>query len=545
MEGKAALMVESSRLGQQIDELESNLASLEAAIRDIPRKAQQDKEVFVQRARKEFEAKNQADCQAIEEATVTRRESVEELIDSFPGMEAREIAGRFEIRELEDHLMTVYPPDLIADYVCLNPIEIADDTEAYTLYTSVEGMVAGLQRGNISASIFSALSNMMNKAADIPEVGMKAGLIVFGFILLTLFISPFTLLTVFSILGITSAVHGAFVRRLLRRLYSVKLYLNESYDEDVFVEDKGDILASVDSFFDEVKAEALEEIASRVFSVDDNDLQEIDKAAELETTRLQSQMDLKKQQLETCRQGLAKVLEQLDELAEADKKRAEAARQEYLGSIQWKDEWMSQMFVEVTSENQIKGFNYAKGNSLYYGRDIEKLKQFSRLIMAQTLLHMSPNIVSNIVLDYKYNGGSLTQFSRVAQRCCKLCFSDADIEKQESSITLRIRTRTNNILSTCESIEAYNEIMAQYNSPGEYYVVVHVFGISKLTTQFVNNILNGPRVGVFYKFYLTSDELVELKSVFPLDSMIDFFEVMENPIPRHPRQVRRLFDVDT
>lgn len=537
-------MVESSRMGQQIDQLESTLSSLEAAIRNVPSKAQQDKAAYTENAKKQFEEKNKADIQAIEDAAVAKRKSVEELIDSFPGMEARDIAGRFEIRELEDHLMTVYPPDLIADYICLNPIEISDDSEAYTLYTSVEGMVAGLQRGNMSAAIFSALSNMMNKAADIPEVGVKAGIIVFGAVLLMLFLSPFVLMTTFSVLGIASGIHGAFVRRLLRRLYSVKLYLNESYDEDVFAEDKGDILASADNFFAEVKEEAIEAVNVRVFSVDKEALAEIDKAAELETTRLQSQMDLKKQELETCRQALAKVLEQLEELEEADKKRAESARQEYLGSIQWKDEWMSQMFVEVTAENQIKGFHYSRGNSLYYSKDIEKLKQFSRLIMVQTLLHMSPNIVSNVVLDYKYNGGSLTQFSRVADRCCKLCFSDADLEKQESSLTIRIRTRTNNILSTCESIEAYNEIMAQYNSPGEYYIVVHVFGLSKMSSQFLNNIVNGPRVGIFYKFYLTVDELIALKGSLPLDSMEDFFEVLENPIPRHLRQVQRLLESD-
>lgn len=544
MEGKAALMVESQRLGMRVDALEKEVSQLQTDLSKVPLTLQSQKASAISVAQGDFVNKKSADLEKIEQVVACKRSQVVELIDSFPDMDTKEIAGRFEIRDLEDHLMEVYPPDLIADYVCLNPIPVSDDAEAYKLYSSVEGMVAGLSQRNVAATVFKFLSDLLEQASEVPSVGIKAGLIMFALFAGLLVFSPFLFIVLFTSLGLLSGGHGLFVHKLLRRLYSVKLYIQDNYDVDAFMEDKGDILRSVDDFLHTAKEEALGIVNARQFDPSSVDTSGIEKTADLETIRLKAAIDIKNKELETVRQGLASVLEQLEALQKEDAAKAEKARTEALTEITWKNEWMNTVFLEVTPEKQVKVFKYAKGNSIYYGADIEQLKNLSRLIVIQSVLHMHPDISSNIVLDYKYNGGTLTQFSIMPARCLKLAYSENDLQSQEDSILRKIRARTNNVLSSSESIEEYNNLMHEYGSAGEYYLTVHIFGLEKCSVQLRNNIVNGPRVGVYYKLYLTQEELIELGEDLPISSFQDFYEVRENPMPRLVGQVKRLWDGD-
>lgn len=535
-------MVESQKLGEAIGKIQEKIDRIDTELSQIPIKLQKDKAELRSKALESFNSKKGARLTAIKDAVTKKRAEVDALLDTFPDLDSKEFAGRYEIKDLEEHLMEVYPPGLIQDYMCMNPITFEEDKEAYRVYASVEESIIGMQQGNLSGSVFTTLSDILNQAADQPQVGMKVALfVVIGFVGLLL-LSPFLFLTLFAFLGIGSAIQGVAVQRALRKLYSVKLYLNNSYDEDIFRRDKADIMESVDEYMEEAQQSYTDIVSAMQFKFDESELLALEKAAALEERRLNSAKDLANQELASAQQKLEVLIKKLEDIAEQEKKRAEIARKTFMGEVAWKNEWLENIFLEVTPENKVRVMPFSKGNSLYYSKDADFLQTLSRLTLFQCMIQMHPNLVSNYVLDYKYNGGELIQFVSVPQRIVKIAYTEDDIGKNSESISNDIRSRTNNILGTCQTIEEYNALMAEYGSTGEYYVLVHIFGLDSLSSQLLSNIRNGPRVGYFYKFYLTLDELAELKEDFPFNAMTDIYEVRDNPTPRSLGAVQRVLN---
>lgn len=535
-------MLESQKAGEAIGVLQQKIADIDAELAKIPLDLQKKKAEARATALDTFNKKKATRLNAINAAVEKKRVAVDELLDTFPDLETKEFAGRYEVRDLEDHLMEVYPPHLIQEYMCMNPISFNDDKEAYRVYSSVEETIIGMQQGNFSGSVFTTLSDILNQAADQPQVGMKVALFVVIGVGAMLFFSPFLFLTLFTALGVGSALQGIHVRQALRKLYSVKLYLNNAYDEDIFRENKEEIMHSVDDFLEEARQSYTDIVSQMQFQFDESILADLDKQADVERKRLTSAKDLKNQELIAKQKELESLIAQLEKLEEEEKKRAEVARKTFMGDVTWKKEWLDHIFLEVTPSNKVKVMPFSKGNSLYYSKDVDALKTLSRLIVFQCMIHMHPNLVSEYVLDYKYNGGELIQFVSVPDRIIKIAYTDDDIEKNSNSINNDIRARTNNILGSCQSIEEYNKLMAEYGSSGEYYVLVHVFGLEGMSAVLQSNIRNGPRVGYFYKFYLTVEELQALSDVFPLNAMTDIYEVLDNPTPRSAGAVQRILN---
>lgn len=533
-------MVASAKVGEEIENIQKKIEDINRELGLVPGRCQQEQATLRTTMQEDFIRRNATQLAKIKKACADKKAAASELLDSFPDLDRQEFAGRYEIKDLEEHLMSVYPPGLVEDYICMNPIEFEDEREAYQVYSNVENTIVGLKQGNMVGAVFQGLSDLLNNAADQPQVGMKVAIGAILFLVGGLVLSPFLFLTAFAGLGLFSAVQGARVRGALRQLFSVKLFLNDAYDEDIFAEDKEDIMNMVEAFLDDAEEEYIQVVQDRVFEFNPALLEPIKRKYDLETQRLNSSLDLQNQSLDMKKAELQTIIAKLDALAEQEKKYAELARKKFLGTIEWKKEWLPNIFLETTPENKVKVMPFAQGNSLYYSRDADNLKRLSRLLVFQCMIQMHPDFACNFVLDYKYNGGELTQFVTAPERIVKICFSEDDLAKQTELINNEIRARTNNILGSCESIEDYNNLMATYNSAGEYYVIVHVFGCPSLPTQMLNNIRNGPRVGYFFKFYLTVDELRDLADVFPLDAMKDFHEVLENPTPRTIAAVRRV-----
>lgn len=538
-------MIASSKVGQELENIQAKINQIQADLEAIPAKCQQEQAGLRTAAQQAFNKRKADQLAKISACCAAKRTAASELLDTFPDLGTQEFAGKYEVKDLEEHLRTIYPVSLVDDYICLNPVIFEDEQEAYKVYSQIENSVIGLRQGNFSGKVFQGLSDLLDSAADQPQIGMKVVGGVIVFLVGGLVLSPFLFLTVFSVLGLASAVQGIRVQQILRQLFSVKLFLNEAYDEDIFAADKADIMDMVDECLENAEQEYKSTVEGRVFEFDESQLEDVKKKYNLEEMRLRSQLDLQNQAYGAKQGELTKIIQKLDELAEQEKKYAEIARKKFLGSVEWKKEWLQNIFLEVTPENKVKVMPYAQGNSLYYSKDPDNLKKLSRLLVFQSIIQMHPDYCCNFVLDYKYNGGDLTQFVTVPERIVKICYSEEDLTKQSEFINNEIRSRTNNILGSCESIEEFNALMAKYDSAGEYYVVVHIFGCTALPQQLLNNIRNGPRVGYFFKFYWTVEEMQNLKDVLPLDAMLEFYEVTDNPVPRMPAVVRRLVEGPT
>lgn len=544
MEEKASLMIKCSRISEQIDELQGGLDSAVKELEQIPVRLQQDKDRIYSEEYNSFVRKKETQLQAIEDAVNRKRQEVSNLLDSYPDLEKKEFAGKVEIQTLEDHLMEIYPASFIEEYMCLNPIPLVDDGEAYQLYTSTEAMVAGLKQGNIAGVVFNGLSSFLDKAADYPSVGLKAGLGFALFMAIGLVFSPFLFITGLSLLGLACGAQGVFVGGLLRRLYSVKQYLNDSYDEDIFQSDKADIMESVDSFFEDAKIPYIDAVTSKEFKFDEKLWSSAEKLAETNTNRLQAQKRMLSSELEKAKSELEQAISALDELEKKEREMSKVARGQYLGAITWKQEWLSQIFLDITSENKIKVMPYTQCNSLFYCDNATTLQNLGRLTVYQGVIHMHPNFSNTVVLDYKYNGGELMQFSTIPAKVLRLAYTEDAIDKQVESITNNIRSRTNNILGSCESITEFNKLMASFDAPGENFVVVHVFGLSAFNSQLISNMRNGGRVGFFFKFYLTVEELSEAGTKFPFDCFTEFFQVGDYPMLRTVGSLKKMLGTD-
>lgn len=546
MAEKATLMLEAAKKNEEIERLEASIAQYTSALDELPVTLENLKQE-VRRADKVAHDKRKDELRARIVAIISKkRNEVEALVDTFPNVEAAEYAGRFEIKDLEAHLLEVYPAEMVEDYVCMNPIPIDDDEEAFRLYSSVEKSVMSLSRGGgLISQIFNTITDSLMRATDDPRVGLKAAGGAILFYIASIWFLPFFFLTAFAGLGIVSAVQGARVKGLLRKLYSVKLFLNTSYDEDIFAKNKGDIMREVDDFLEDAKYDYFHAIDELQYVYDETKDAALDKQALVERKHLEQSRDLANTNLQTLKSELEAILEQIEELEEAEKKKAERARQEYLETIKWERSWMEHVFIDVSPENRLVMMPFAKGNSCYYSKDLESLKAFSRIVVFQAMLRMHPEYASQVILDFKYMGGELTQFITLNGKDVKLCMSEDDLRTQQELITQEIRSRTKNILSSSATLDEFNALMASYNSTGEYYAIVHIFGLDQISSTMLNWFRNGPRVGYLFKFYWTVEEMQRIKDDLPISDIQDFYEIANNPIPRTAASVKRLVGMDS
>lgn len=546
MAEKADLMVKAAKLGEEVERLTAAVEKATTDLTNLPSMLAQAKQEARAQAQASFSRRQEEIRTRMEAALAQKKTAASDLLDTFPDKDTKEFAGKFEIQELEDHLMEVYPPGMIEDYMCLDPIPLEDDETAFKLYFSVENMVMSLTKGgSFSASIFNGINTVLNTITDDPRVGLKVVPAIVMFYIVGVIFLPFLFLTGFSVVGFASAIQGLFVKRLLRRLYSVKLYLNTAYDEDIFQQNKTDIMRDVDDYIDYVRSQYTEVLDSRKFEHDPAVDKKIDKDFDLQEKKIRQTRDLNNTELQRLKQELASTLERIDHLEDEERRKAEGARKQFLETISWEHAWMEHIFIDVTPENKLLMMPFAKANSCYYSQDEEVLKQFSRLVTFQATIRMHPEFATQVVLDYKYMGGDLTQFLTLKGKCIKLCFSEEDIRKQTEIITNEIKARTKSILASSANLDEFNALMASYDSAGEYYAIIHIFGLDSISTAMKNWFHNGPRVGYIFKFYWTYDEMKALKDDLPLVDIKDFYEILGNPMPRTAAAVRRVVGLDS
>lgn len=546
MAEKANLMLEAAKKNEEIERLTAAVDKATEEINALPDRLSRAKQEARGTAQASF-LRRQAELRSRIEAIITnKRKQAEDLIDSFPDKDVKDFAGRFEIEDLEEHLKGVYPVEMITDYVCIDPIDIADDEEAFRMYSSVENMVMSLtQGGGLSASIFNGINQVLDTVTDDPRVGMKIIPAIMMFYAVGVLFMPFLFLTVFSVVGFASAGQGFFVKGLLRKLFSVKAYLNTSYNEDIFQTDRLKLLRNVDNALEPIRKEWLAYIDSQEFKYDPKEEVNLDKKFQVEKKRLEQSRDLNNTSLQRLKDELAEILAKIDELEDEEKKRAETARKKYLETVAWEHAWMEHAFIDVSAENKLIMMPFIKGNSCYYSKDEEELKRFSRLIAYQCMLRMHPEFATQVVLDYKYMGGELTQFLTLGGKCINIRYSEEDVRKQTEIITNEIKARTKSILSSSANLDEFNALMATYGATGEYYAIVHIFGLEALSSAMKNWFHNGPRVGYIFKFYWTVDEMQSLKDDLPLADIKDFYEISGNPIPRTAAAVKRIIGLDS
>jgi len=492
----------------------------------------------VEDAKNAFEQQKMTDKASVEQICSEMRKEVEDLLDTFPDLDAKEFAGRYEVKDLEAKLCEVYPEALVEGYKCSRPAEFSDEGEAYQAYSWVEQRVAAIKQHNVVAALFSGLTSLMENAASYEKVGAKVALVVVGlFMGLTIF-NPFLLLTLYTCVGLASWSYGLFVSKIFKQLYSVKQFLNDSYDEDIFQRDRQDILDEVDDFLERTRDEYFEDIDARVFHEPEAAFQQIMSEAKGQVQAIERDIAAKQANIEQLKLLAQAKVEEYDKLVKEREAAAKDARNKNLGVFEWKNEWPETMFMDVV-DGRIIAVPWTKQNTLYIGRNIEALQMFSQLVVYQNVIHVHPNFSGQVVVDYKYMGGNLLPFTRLPACLCDICTDSEKIEKKVASMDADIRARCKSILQSCASIEDFNTLMGTYGATGESYVIAHMWGLSSISANLKTFLKNGPKVGYFFKIYLTFEEFGALMKDFPFDDITEYAEVSDKVVMRTATQLQR------
>ena len=327
---------------------------------------------------------------------------------------------------------------------------------------------------------------------------------------------------------------------IFRNLHSVKLFLNTVYDEDIFLEDKNDIMSFVDEFMEETKQKYLLEVNSHKFAMDPEVLRRIDEAAEDKKKNLNATISMRSQELERSRKTYEELAKKLTTTQDAYKTALDKLRDNAFKTLAWKHEWLESVLIDITeSYTKITAKN-SKSNTLFYAKNLEDLQNMGHTILFQNMLAMHPSYAGQVVIDYKYNGGKLVPYASLEKIIVDVCTSPEDIEKRVSRLTGDVRARCANILASCESIDEFNQLMSTYDAPGEAYSIVHVYGCRTFNEEWMQFIRNGPKVGIFFKIYLTTKELVEIAKDFPYDDFPEILEVTDRTVTRTKDHVLKL-----
>lgn len=546
MAEKATLMLDAAKKGEEIKRLEAAIAKCNEDIETLPQSLEQDKRAAREKALAAFDSRQDELRDRVTALCDAKKKEIEDYIDSVPGMEAREYAGKLEVTAIEDQLKTIYPEEMITDYLCTGTVEIDEPEEAFAMYAEAEMAAANLSNGSdFMSKMFNSLTDLLVSMCENPNLGMKVIPIVLLFYALGVLFLPFVFLTAFTLIGVFSAIQGASVKRLIKKIYSVKQFLNASYNKDVFNKQKTTLMRGVDAFLHDVRQDYFDEIAKNQFEYDGSIDAKMDKKVANAVKKAKQDRDLYNSQLEKVQKELQELLERIAELDEEDKKKAESARKDYLETITWKYEWLQHLLVDITADNRKVLLPFSRANSIYFSKDVENLKEFSRLVVLQCALHMHPEYASQAVIDYKYMGGGLTQFISLEGKAVGLFFTESEISAKVENVDKEIMARTKSILASSPDLDSFNELMHKYESAGEFYVLMHIFGLESISNVYRSWLRNGPRVGYIFKLYLTIDELAMIGSDLPFDDFKDYFEINNIPTPRTAAAVKRIIGSDS
>lgn len=536
----SSLKIECAKLQEEIRKTQQEIQQL-TEMRDRQESlVETEKQRAVSLAKSEFYSAQKAKAHIINELCARKLKDTEELINSFPDLETKEYAGKYEVRALEKALSEVYPREFCENYICTNVIKFPTESRAYTAYTSAERHIASLKQGHLAGSLFNGINKALQTVCRKDSAAGPVALGIIAIFILLLFLKPFAFLFLLVVSAVIAGIQGVYVRSIFRRLYSVKAFLNQTYDNDIFQQDKADIMDAVAEFINGVKDEYLKKLEANEFVMDKEKLAEIERQARANYEKLNMQVEGKKQLLENLRKDVEIKLQQLEQAEQERKTGASKTRERYLSTITWEHKWLDQILIDITPDFVVKGAKWQKCNSLYIARELTNLETFAQLAIYQSMLHMHPAFCSQIVLDYKYMGSNLVQFSKVNSSVFSLFVDREEIGKKLEAIKSDVRLRCTNILQSCSDIEAFNQLMATYDSPGESYVLVHIFGLETITADMLSLFKNGPKVGYFFKLYLTKEEMTELQKEFPFEDFGELSEITDLVLPRTSSQIERM-----
>lgn len=339
-------------------------------------------------------------------------------------------------------------------------------------------------------------------------------------------------LSISSLLLITYCTFGILMYRRTRRVIRF-LDLYSAVDEAVNGTDLTDEQKerlhnaeyAIDSFVENCKNEYIEKVNSIEYIEDRVAMKKAGMSIDTKINIVKEEIVVLQQQVNKLSQELSKLQELLKQeemhrIAEADR-----IENQYLtfSSFDWKDILPSKVYLGKNKKGDAVLFPVIHNNVLFLAQTLNDISDFLKLFMMQLMMHVNPDYVSQIVIDYKYMASNLQQFMNLPTRSCNILVEAENINERLDNMNIDIIARNQNILRSVNSLEEFNNLMKTYDSVGECYIFVHVIGLTSLTETITYLMRNGAKVGYYFYVYLTLDEYQTLNSLELLDLTTDYF----------------------
>lgn len=296
-------------------------------------------------------------------------------------------------------------------------------------------------------------------------------------------------------------------------------------------QEKENVLVQVNAFLSTCETTYFKKIDNIAYTEDKKLLTHIYAEIEADLESKQSAVIRLQMAVEAAADEVMRIKSELERYEKERASKARSIEEKYLNyrNMPWRDSLPEDIYLGKNKRGDAVLFPLIHGNTLFVSDEAENLFSFARLFIMQMLINVHPDYVSQYVLDYKYMAGNLQQYMNIPPRCVSILMEQDKIESRLESLNEDILARNRNILRSVNSLEEFNELMRTYESVGEGYVFVHIFGLQQLTQLYHHFLRNGSKVGYYFYIYMTMEEYKQLKSEEMLDLMSAYFFISDIP----------------
>lgn len=509
----AEITVEVSNAEQKLQEL---IQSQEAKINNL---LEEQQNIF---------AKKQNDVlMRIQSAIQEQKQAVSEIVERNLEDDIAAVDNMIEESGAITSIYAVLTEEQIQAYEPFDRTSITSEEELEIAIRRLAKMSAKLSKQINYSSLFSLIQKVK---APIDEEGNEGQkylaylLILFVTVSMMIFASS-ALLFIYTLLGIYSYVQSRKIANVLNLYDSIIQYCeNDTLKEKK--ESVSDFISeSTDSFFYEVENEYSDIVKSKKFKADEKELTALKNALKSEIENAKTNVLQLKEEYSLCQKEVSRIQAELEKQEQEKLKNLEEIEKFYLdySKVHWEKKLLENIYLGRGKKNEPTLLPIEKDNTLYLSDESNNLFDFARLFILQMLMHVNPDYLIQIVLDYKYMGGNLQPFLALPNRCLSLFMEQDKITEKITSMQEEIFARNSNILKSVNSIEDFNNLMATYNATGESYVFVHIFGLQTLNDTLKHFLRNGPKVGYFFNIYLTMEEFKALHSEEIMENIENYY----------------------
>lgn len=463
----------------------------------------------------------------IQDAIQQQKQKVSNIVERNLEEDIAAVDSMIEESGAINSIYTVLTEQQIQAYTPFNRTIITDGDDLERAVRKLTRMSSKLSKQINYTSLFGLIRKIKAPVEEDENEGKKYVLYLLILVItvsLMIFASS-ALLSIYAILGIYSFVQSRKIANVLNLYNSIIQYC----ESDSLKEKKDSISdyieESTTSFFSEVEKEYTSMVTSKKFKADEKKINSLKSALKTEVENAKTNLLKLKEEVAICKKEVARIEAELEKQEQDKIKELEELEKFYLdySQVHWEKQLLDNIYLGRGKKNEPMLLPITKDNTLYISNESEDLFTFARLFILQMLMHVNPDYLVQIVLDYKYMGGNLQPFISLPNRCLSLFLEQDKITDKITSIQEEIFARNSNILKTVNSIEDFNNLMATYHATGESYVFVHLFGLQSINDTLKHFLRNGPKVGYYFNIYLTMEEFKALNSEEMLENIENYY----------------------